>query len=86
MNWLPHSGACSCLSSCTPYALVVVQSVSEPMCVALQVVFLSKAGSHGINLVSCCRMAMLDEDWNPVWTAQVGEAWAWAAARGWLPA
>lgn len=38
----------------------------------LQFLLLSKAGSHGINLVSCQRVVVLDEPWNPVYNAQVG--------------
>lgn len=36
----------------------------------LQVFLLSKAGTHGINLVSCRRICVLEEDWNPVYNLQ----------------
>ena len=31
---------------------------------------LSKAGTHGINLVSCRRIVVLEEPWNPVYNLQ----------------
>ena len=37
----------------------------------LQLFLMSKAGSHGINLVSCRRVAVLEEPLNPVYNAQV---------------
>jgi SNF2 family DNA or RNA helicase len=36
------------------------------------VFLLSKAGTHGINLVSCRRIAVLEDQWNPVYNLQVG--------------
>ncbi|EFN53209.1 hypothetical protein CHLNCDRAFT_137064 [Chlorella variabilis] len=35
-----------------------------------QVFLLSKAGTHGINLVSCRRIVVLEEPWNPVYNLQ----------------
>lgn len=36
-----------------------------------QFFLLSKAGTHGINLVSCRRIVVLEEHWNPVFNLQV---------------
>ena len=44
----------------------------------LQVFLISKAGTHGINLVSCRRIVVLEEFFNPVYNLQ-----AIAGARGW---
>lgn len=38
----------------------------------MQVFLISKAGTHGINLVSCRRIVVLEENWNPVYNLQVG--------------
>eukprot|EP00887_Chlorella_sp_A99_P006607 scaffold3.g6607.t1 len=47
----------------------------------LQVMVLSQAGSHGINLVSSCRMVVLDEGWNPVYTTQaISRVWRYGQA------
>lgn len=37
-----------------------------------QVFLISKAGTHGINLVSCRRIVVLEEFFNPVYNLQVG--------------
>lgn len=44
----------------------------------LQVFLISKAGTHGINLVSCRRIVVLEEFFNPVYNLQAS-----AGARGW---
>lgn len=55
-------------------------------CVALVQVFLiSKAGTHGINLVSCRHIAVLEENWNPVYSLQVRGAAARSGACHWQP-
>lgn len=45
----------------------------------LQVFLISKAGTHGINLVSCRRIVVLEENWNPVYNLQVG---GWLGRQG----
>lgn len=58
-GWLIH------LSPTTP-ACPLASSILP----ALQVFLLSKAGTHGINLVSCRRIVVLEEPWNPVYNLQ----------------
>ena len=78
--------------ACLPGALAAAQRhqlVRRMESGSLQVLLMSQAGSHGINLVSCRRIALLDESWNPVFAAQVWvarrrvRAWGARASPGW---
>lgn len=51
----------------------------------LQFFLLSKAGTHGINLVSCRRIVVLEEHWNPVYNLQVRLWWLARVLRTVIP-